>query len=73
MIEVEHWDEVSFPEHSHMQDKIDAVLAGRFRLAMMGLSVTLEAGDFPFVPRGVMHSAEVIGDASVISLDAVKS
>lgn len=62
-----------FPEHSHAVDKIDAVLAGRFRLVMEGSSVILEAGDTLAVPRGVQHSAEVIGHDSVVSLDAVKT
>jgi len=62
-----------FPEHSHAVDKIDAVLAGRFRLTMAGRSVILEAGDTLAVPRGVQHSAEVVGHDSVVSLDAVKS
>ncbi len=62
-----------FPEHSHAVDKIDAVLAGRFRLELEGSSVILEAGDTLVVPRGVQHSAEVIGHDSVVSLDAVKS
>lgn len=63
----------SFPEHSHAVDKIDAVLAGHFRLTMTSTSVILEAGDCLQVPRGVLHSAEVIGNDTVISLDAVKS
>lgn len=62
-----------FPQHSHAVDKIDAVLAGRFRLVMGDQHVILEAGDCLSVPKSVMHSAEVIGNASVISLDAVKS
>ncbi len=61
-----------FPAHSHDVDKIDAVLAGRFRLAMGGTSVILEAGDCLAVPRGVVHSAEVVGDEAVVSLDAQK-
>lgn len=61
-----------FPEHSHGVDKIDAVLAGRFRMTMAGQSVVLEAGDTLVVPRGVLHSAEVVGDEAVISLDAVR-
>lgn len=61
-----------FPAHSHAVDKIDAVLAGRFRLVMDGRTAELEAGDAIAVPRGVLHSAEVIGDVSVVSLDAVK-
>lgn len=61
-----------FPAHSHEMDKIDAVLAGRFRLRMGGQSVVLEAGDCVLVPRGAVHAAEVIGDQPVVSLDGVK-
>jgi mannose-6-phosphate isomerase-like protein (cupin superfamily) len=53
-------------------DKIDAVLAGRFRMTMLGESVVLERGDCLAVPQGVLHSAEVVGDAPVVSLDAVR-
>ena len=62
----------NFSPHTHGVDKIDAVLAGRFRLTMNGESVVLEAGDAIYVPRGVEHSAEVIGDDPVISLDAIR-
>ena len=61
-----------FPQHSHSVDKIDAVLAGRFRLVMAGQTSVLEAGDAIEVPRGVLHSAAVIGDTPVVSLDAIK-
>ncbi len=61
-----------FPEHSHDQDKIDAVLSGRFRMTMGDEEVILERGDNLEVPRGVMHSAEVIGDDPVVSLDATR-
>ncbi len=63
----------SFPEHSHSIDKIDAVLAGRFRMSMNGQAVILEPGDCLAVPRGTPHTAEVIGDEPVVSLDATKS
>lgn len=61
-----------FPPHSHVVDKIDAILEGRFRMEMAGQSVVLGAGDCIVVPAGVVHSAEVVGQAPVISLDAVK-
>lgn len=61
-----------FPDHDHDVDKIDAVLEGCFRMNMHGEYVILEAGDYLVVPRGVVHSAEVIGGQEVISLDAVK-
>jgi quercetin dioxygenase-like cupin family protein len=62
-----------FADHSHGVDKIDGVLAGRFRLRMGGRAAVLEAGDCVHVPRGVVHAAEVVGDQPVVSLDAVKS
>lgn len=62
----------SFPTHTHAVDKIDAVVAGRFRIVMGGASVVLEAGDCIAVPAGAAHRAEVVGDEAVLSLDAVR-
>ena len=61
-----------FPDHAHEVDKIDAVLSGRFRMVMNGKSIILEAGDTLIVPKGTVHSAEVVGHDPVVSLDAVK-
>ena len=61
-----------FPDHTHTVDKIDAVLSGRFRMTMDGRSVILEAGDCLFVPHGSVHSAEVVGNEPVVSLDATR-
>ena len=61
-----------FPDHTHGVDKIDAVVSGRFRVTLEGESVVLEAGDAIEVPRGAGHSAEVVGDEPVVSLDAVR-
>lgn len=61
-----------FPDHTHEIEKMDAVLSGRFRMTMGGQSVVLEAGDCLFVPHGAVHSAQVLGNESVVSLDAVK-
>ena len=61
-----------FPPHSHGVDKIDAVLSGRFQMRMQGKTVVLEAGDCLAVPRGEIHSAEVVGDQPVVSLDAIR-
>ena len=61
-----------FPDHTHAIDKIDAVVSGRFHMTMRGQSVILEAGDCLIVPRGTMHSAEVVGNEPVVSLDATK-
>ncbi|WP_462320373.1 cupin domain-containing protein [Halochromatium sp.] len=62
-----------FPAHDHAEDKIDAVLSGRFRITMQGQEVVLEAGDLVIVPKHVIHTAEVVGDEPVVSLDAVRS
>ncbi len=61
-----------FPPHSHGVDKIDAVMSGQFKMTMQGRSVILKAGDCLAVPRGEIHSAEVVGDQPVVSLDAVR-
>ena len=61
-----------FSDHDHSVDKIDGVLAGCFRMTMHGQSLVLEAGDLLAVPAGAVHSAEVVGDEAVISLDAVR-
>jgi quercetin dioxygenase-like cupin family protein len=62
-----------FPEHRHAVDKIDAVLSGRFRLALEGAEAVLGPGDCLAVPKGALHSAEVVGDVPVVSLDAVRA
>lgn len=61
-----------FPDHTHGADKIDAVVSGRFRLVIGGHLAVLGPGDWVEVPRGVVHSATVLGDEPVISLDAIK-
>jgi quercetin dioxygenase-like cupin family protein len=60
-----------FPDHTHAVEKIDAVASGRFRMKTEEGDVVLEAGDCLVVPGGVVHSAEVVGDEPVVSLDAV--
>jgi quercetin dioxygenase-like cupin family protein len=61
-----------FPPHDHGIDKIDGVLSGRFRIFIGATTLVLEAGDTLAVPRRVVHSAEVVGDEPVVSLDAVR-
>ena len=62
----------SFPEHQHGIDKIDAVISGRFRLVVAGHMAMLGPGDWIEVPRGVRHTATVVGDEPVVSLDAAR-
>jgi quercetin dioxygenase-like cupin family protein len=60
-----------FPRHQHAADKVDGVVSGRFRISMGGEEHVLEAGDWIAVPRGALHSAEVVGEEPVVSLDAI--
>ena len=62
-----------FPDHTHGVDKVDAVVSGRFRLIIGGHVALLGPGDWADVPRGAVHSAAVVGDEPVVSLDAVKA
>ncbi|MFB6350831.1 MAG: cupin domain-containing protein [Bradymonadaceae bacterium] len=62
----------SFSTHTHSVDKIDAVLAGQFKITMGGEEAILERGDWVYVPAGEEHAAEVVGDETVVSLDAAK-
>jgi quercetin dioxygenase-like cupin family protein len=62
----------TFPDHVHDVNKIDAVISGQFRLVSAGHLVVLGPGQWVEVPRGVNHSAAVVGDAPVVSFDAVK-
>jgi quercetin dioxygenase-like cupin family protein len=61
-----------FPDHTHSIDKKDAVISGRFKLIAAGQEFVLEAGDSLEIPAGTVHSAEVIGNEAVVSLDATK-
>lgn len=61
-----------FPNHTHSIDKIDAVLSGRFRMATADGSAILEAGDCVEILAGTVHSAEVVGDDPVVSLDGTR-
>jgi ethanolamine utilization protein EutQ (cupin superfamily) len=61
-----------FPDHTHDVDKIDGALSDRFHMIMNGQSMTWLAGDCLAVPKGAVHSAEVVDTESVISLDAIK-
>jgi quercetin dioxygenase-like cupin family protein len=62
-----------FSEHTHGVDKIDAVLSGRFEIVVAGVPAVLGPGDWIAVPRGVPHTATVVGSTPVVSLDAVKN
>lgn len=61
-----------FRDHDHEVDKIDAVLQGTFKVTMHDESVILTRGSYVEVPNHTIHSAEVIGNEAVVSIDAVK-
>jgi quercetin dioxygenase-like cupin family protein len=61
-----------FPAHQHGFDKIDGVLSGQFRMTMRDQEAVLGPGDLLAVPRNVVHTAEVVGDQVVVSLDAAR-
>lgn len=63
---------VFFPAHEHAEDKIDAVVSGRFRVTMQSQEAILEAGDLVLIPKHVEHTAEVVGDEPVVSLDGIR-
>ena len=62
-----------FSPHAHAMEKKDSVLRGRLRVGWDGGSVVLEPGDMIEIPAGVAHSAEVVGDQTVLSLDATRT
>src|SRR5262245_37628855 len=62
----------SFADHAHGIDKMDAVVSGQFRMIVEGRELLLEAGDALAIPRGTVHSAEVVGDEVVVSLDGTR-
>jgi mannose-6-phosphate isomerase-like protein (cupin superfamily) len=41
-------------------------------LVLQGQELVLEPGDCVSVPKGAVHSAEVVGNEPVISLDALR-
>lgn len=59
----------AFPEHTHAEDKIDAVLAGCLRLEPMGTRVKLQPGQWIEIPAGTSHTVAVMGDMAVVCLD----
>jgi quercetin dioxygenase-like cupin family protein len=61
-----------FAPHTHAVAKKDSVLEGRLRIGWESGSVVLEAGDMIEIPAGFSHSAEVVGEKIVVSLDATR-
>ena len=63
----------SFSAHTHEVDKKDTVLRGRLKIGAEGKEVVLGPGDMIEIPAGTVHTAEVVGEETVVSLDATRS
>nr|CDS25484.1 cupin 2 barrel domain containing protein [Hymenolepis microstoma] len=63
---------MTFGTHTHDVDKKDVVVDGRLEFHMYGKSIILEPGDTLEVPKGVPHSAKVIGTKNLEFFDATK-
>ncbi len=61
------------PDEAVEYDRIDAVLAGHFKVTLEGEELILRAGDCLFIPRGTPRSAEVIGNQPVMCLEGYKA
>ncbi len=61
-----------FPEHTHGVDKKDTVLRGRLKIGAEGEEFVLGPGDMIEIPASTVHTAEVVGDEDVASLDATR-
>jgi quercetin dioxygenase-like cupin family protein len=61
-----------FPDHEHPRDKCDGVLEGRLRIVVGNESFELGPGDRLYLPAGTRHSAAVVGEATVVSLDGTR-
>ena len=61
-----------FSEHTHDVDKKDTVLRGRLKIGADDGEIILEPGDMIEIPAGMPHTAEVVGEETVVSLDATR-
>lgn len=62
----------SFSAHCPCESRIDAVFCGQLRVVSAGRVRMLGPGDWMEVPAGIEMSAEVVGDAPVLGLDATR-
>ena len=59
-----------FPEHEHGLPKCDGVIQGVLRITVGETAWDLGPGDRIYLPAGTRHRAEVVGNETVVSLDA---
>jgi quercetin dioxygenase-like cupin family protein len=60
------------PEHRHNYHVLHVVLFGKLCLHIDGKDVVLGPGDRYNIPPASPHSADVVGDDTVICMDATK-
>jgi len=61
-----------FPPHEHARDKCDGVVEGVLRVTVAETIYDLKPGDRLYLPAGTVHSAEVVGRKTVVSLDGTR-
>jgi quercetin dioxygenase-like cupin family protein len=61
-----------FSEHTHAIDKKDVVLDGQLEIGTPDGVALLGPGDMIEIPAGTPHTAEVVGERTVVSLDATR-
>ncbi len=54
-------------------DRVEAIVDGRLKFALEGEARVLQAGDFLFIPKGLVSSVEVVGQRPVRALQAMRT
>lgn len=57
------------PEHNHESEQVSYVVEGTLRFRVAGEEFLVEAGSALLIPPHTPHSAEVVGEGTVIDLD----
>jgi quercetin dioxygenase-like cupin family protein len=57
------------PEHRHIHEQISHVLKGRLRFTLGKETIEVGPGEILLIPPNQSHSAEVIGDETVLDYD----
>jgi quercetin dioxygenase-like cupin family protein len=60
-----------FPVHAHPEEQITVVVSGRIAFEIDGSRVELGAGQVAVIPPNVPHGAEVIGNETVETFNAL--
>ena len=58
-----------YPLHSHPYEQVSVVVQGRLRLSVGNETRDVGPGDMWFVPAGMPHGGEILGDEPVIFID----